>query len=59
MLLVDGRVAGVWTRKDRGKRMEIRVEPFRKLARHEQRDLADDATRVAVTYGAEADLQLV
>jgi hypothetical protein len=59
VLLVDGRVAGVWTRKNRGKRLEIRVEPFRKLTRQERRDLADDATRVAVTYAAEADLQLV
>jgi winged helix DNA-binding protein len=58
-LLADGIVAGVWARKDRGKRVEIRVEPFRRLTRAERQELAVDAERVASTYGAEADLQLV
>jgi hypothetical protein len=55
-LLVDGRVAGVWSRTLRGKRMEIEVEPFGRLTGGQRRELADDATRVARTYGAEATL---
>jgi hypothetical protein len=55
-LLVDGRVAGTWRRRQRGKRMEIAVEPFRRLSRAERSALADDAARVARTYGAEAEL---
>ena len=55
-LLVDGRVAGVWSRELRGRRMEIRVEPFRGLTAAQRRELAGEAARVARTYGAEATL---
>ena len=55
-LLVDGRVAGVWSRTLRGRRMEIEVEPFARLTSEQRRELADDAARVARTYGAEATL---
>ena len=55
-LLVDGRVAGVWSRTLRGRRMEISVEPFGRLTDEQRRELADDAARVARTYGAEATL---
>jgi Winged helix DNA-binding domain len=58
-LLVDGRVAGVWSRQQRGRRVEIRVEPFRRLTRAQLAELADDAARVARTYGAEPVLELV
>ena len=56
VLLVDGRVAGTWTRTARGRRMEIRVRPFGKLATARRSELADDARRVAETYGSEAEL---
>ena len=55
-LLVRGRVAGVWSRTLRGRRMEVTVEPFARLTSGERRELADDAARVARTYGAEATL---
>ena len=55
-LLVDGRVAGTWRRTQRGKRMEIAVEPFRRLTRADLAAVRDDAARVARTYGAEAEL---
>ena len=32
-MLVDGRVAGVWQPTKRGKRVEIAVDPFRRLNR--------------------------
>jgi hypothetical protein len=57
-LLVDGRVAGVWQRRQSGKRMEIRVEPFGKLTAAQRKELADDAARVARTYGTEPVLVL-
>jgi hypothetical protein len=56
VLLVDGRVAGTWTRRSRGRRMEIRVEPFAALRSAQRPALSDEAARVARTYGAEADL---
>jgi hypothetical protein len=52
-LLVDGRVAGTWSRTARGRRMEIRVEPFMRLTRTQLRELDDEAARVATTYGVE------
>jgi hypothetical protein len=58
-LLVDGRVAGVWKRTQRKRRIEIRVEPFRRLTAAQRAELADDAARVAATYGAEPVLELV
>jgi hypothetical protein len=52
-LLVDGRVAGTWSRNARGRRMEIHVEQFARLTRAQERALVDEAARVAQTYGAE------
>jgi hypothetical protein len=59
VLLVDGRVAGVWRRTQRGRRMELQVEPFGALTKAQKAELADDAARVARTFGAEPVLQLV
>jgi DNA glycosylase AlkZ-like len=52
-LVVDGRVAGVWKRTQRGRKVEVEVEPFRRLTRAQRGELEDDAARVARTYGAE------
>jgi hypothetical protein len=58
VLLVDGRVAGVWQRTQRGRRVEVRVEPFVALTNAQKAELADDAARVARTFGAEPVLEL-
>jgi len=58
-LLVDGIVAGTWRRERRGRRMEIRVEPFRRLTAGRRRELAAEAARVAAWYGADPVLELV
>jgi hypothetical protein len=55
-LLVDGRVAGAWSREKRGRCMEITVEPFVSLTAAQRRGLAEEAARVAALFGAEADL---
>jgi hypothetical protein len=52
-LVVDGRVAGTWKRKQRGRSMEIEVEPFRRLSKRQWAGIDADAARVARTYGAE------
>jgi hypothetical protein len=59
VLLVDGRVAGVWQRTQRGRRVELKVEPFGTLTRAQKAELADDAARVARTFRAEPVLELV
>jgi hypothetical protein len=58
-LLLDGRVAGVWSREQRGRRVDIRVEPFGRLTKAQQAGLGDEAARVARTYGAEPRLEVV
>jgi hypothetical protein len=58
-LLVDGRVGGVWRRRERGRVVEIRVEPFGRLSRAQQAELADEAARVGRTHGADAALEIV
>jgi DNA glycosylase AlkZ-like len=57
-LLVDGIVSGVWARKQRGRRVEIRVEPFLRLTKTQQAELRDEAARVAALFGGEAVLEL-
>ena len=59
VLLVDGRVAGVWHRTQRGRRVELQVEPFRPLTKGQKAELADDAARVARTFGAEPVLEVI
>jgi hypothetical protein len=58
-LLVDGVVAGVWRRTQRGRRVEILVEPFRPLTGAQQAALVEEAQRVAHTIGAVPVLELV
>jgi hypothetical protein len=58
-LLVDGRVAGLWKRTQRGRRIECRVEPFHRLTRAQTVELAGEAARVAATFGAEPLLEIV
>jgi hypothetical protein len=57
-LLVEGRVAGVWKRALRGRRLTVEVAPFVRLTGTQRRELADEAQRVAGTYGASAELVL-
>ena len=58
LLLVDGRVAGMWERHKRGRRAEIRVEPFIPLTAPQQRQLEAEAVRIGDFLGMEAELAL-
>lgn len=50
-LLVDGRVAGTWTRRRRGARLDITLEPFAELAQGALEALERDAADVARFLG--------
>lgn len=56
-LLVDGRGAGIWTRQRRGTRLELGVEPLRRLTKRQRADLADEAERVARFLGLDLVLR--
>jgi uncharacterized protein YcaQ len=58
VLLLDGRIAGVWTSTRKGKRLQIHVEPFEKLAPSVRMQLEEEAVHIAAFTGAEVELQL-
>jgi hypothetical protein len=58
ILLIDGVVAGVWERRPRGPRVEVRVEPFRRLTTQLRRELEREVKRVGAVMGSDAQLVL-
>jgi hypothetical protein len=56
VLLVDGQVAGVWERRQRGRRVEIRVDVFGRLSRQLSRQLQWEAARIGSFDDMEAEL---
>ncbi len=52
-LLVDGVAAGLWERKKRGKRIELRVEPTKRLTRAQRAALEAEAQRIGEFLGLE------
>jgi hypothetical protein len=56
LLVVDGVAAGLWERKKRGKRIELRVTPARRLTRAQRAELDDEAERIGAFTGLEPAL---
>jgi hypothetical protein len=52
-LMINGIAAGLWERKKRGKRIELRVTPSRKLTRTERKRLDREAERIGAFLGLE------
>jgi hypothetical protein len=46
LLVIDGIAAGLWERKKRGKRIDLRVIPARRLTRAQRAELDDEAERI-------------
>ena len=57
-LLVDGVCTGIWTRKKRAKRIELNVEPTRRLSRAERSGVEAEAERIGRFLGLEPLLTL-
>lgn len=57
-LLVDGVTAGLWERKKRGKRIELRVEPARRLTRGQRTALEAEAQRIGDFFELGPDLSV-
>lgn len=53
LLVVDGLAAGIWRRRKTAKRLELAVEPARKLTRSERTALVDEAERIGAFLGLE------
>ncbi len=52
-LVIDGVCAGIWSRKKTARRIELRVEPARRLTRTERAGVRAEAERIGVFYGLE------
>jgi Winged helix DNA-binding domain len=52
-LVVDGLAAGIWRRKRTAKRIELTVEPARRLTRAERAAVDDEAERIGLFLGLE------
>ena len=55
-LVVDGVCAGIWSRKKTAKRIDLAVEPARKLTRSERAGLEAEAERIGTFLGLEPRL---
>jgi hypothetical protein len=58
LLVVDGVAAGIWERKKRGKRLELRVKPARKLTAAQRAELDDEVERMGTFTSLEPALEL-
>lgn len=56
VLLIDGRIAGVWSQQKKGKRLLIQLEPFGKLTRRQRRAFESSAANLAVFLQATHEL---
>jgi len=57
-LLVDGVVAGTWSRKRAAKRIEVRVEPFGSLGAAQRAQLEAEAERIGAFFALEPKLSV-
>ncbi len=57
VLLVNGRVAGVWSHAGNGRAVTITVEPFGRVDAHARQAVAEEAERVAGFVGGQLRLQ--
>jgi hypothetical protein len=58
VVLVDGRAVGIWERERRGRRLEVRIQPFSKLSATTRRAIAQEADRLGEFLDAPAELQV-
>ncbi len=56
VLLVSGRVAGLWRHERKGKRIEVSIEPLRKLPGWVRNDAEAEAESLAAFLGGELSL---
>jgi hypothetical protein len=58
VLLVDGRMAGVWSHERAGGRLVVEIEPFARLSRAERAGVEAEAEALAGFLGGELELRL-
>jgi hypothetical protein len=58
VLLVDGRIAGTWSHKSQGSKVQVTIEPFARLARTTRDAVVEEAEFLAEFFGASLNLVL-
>jgi len=56
VLLVGGRMDGIWRQEAKGRRLQVTIEPFTKLPTWARRAAEGEAERLAAWSGAELEL---
>jgi hypothetical protein len=56
VVLVDGRMAGVWAHERRGDRVAVTIEPFERLTRQQRQAAEAEAEALAAFLGGELEL---
>lgn len=59
VLCVGGRIEGVWRWTRKGKRLEVEIEPFGRLAKPLHEAAASEAERLAAFLGGELELRWI
>jgi hypothetical protein len=58
VLLVNGRMAGVWKHEQKGATVSVEVQPFGKLPRRTREPIEGEAERLAAFLGGSLDLKI-
>ncbi|MEA2716432.1 MAG: hypothetical protein QOI99_749, partial [Actinomycetota bacterium] len=56
VVVVDGRMAGIWKHERKGGRLRVTIEPFVELEPWARRQLEDEAGRLGAYFQAESDI---
>ena len=59
LLLIDGLAAGIWRRRKTSKRIELTVEPARRLTRDQRAGVEAEAERIGVFLGLEPRVSIL
>lgn len=59
VVIVDGKIVGIWKHEKKGRRTEVTVEPFEKLPARARREVERETERLANFLGGEPGLEFV
>lgn len=57
VVLIDGAIAGVWGYESRGKKFEVKIEPFAKLSKAERSGIEHEAEELGRFLGSEVQVR--
>jgi hypothetical protein len=58
VVLIDGSVAGTWSYKVQGSKLEVTIEPFTRLTAHARKEIKQEAASLADFYDCKMGLTI-